>query len=87
VRPFLSVDLLPNERTNTPLFQTAKSPLCTVGVAQKHGRIHMHTTAEVRITQNTHEDNKLPLPQSIRQRLKGGEKKTFHYLGKAYINP
>jgi hypothetical protein len=47
----------------------------------------MHTTAEARITQNTHEDNKLPLPQSIRQRLKGGKKKTFHYLGKAYINP
>jgi hypothetical protein len=44
-------------------------------VAQKHGRIHMHTTAEAHITQNTHEDKKLPLPQSIRQRLKGPTKK------------
>jgi hypothetical protein len=43
-------------------------------VAQKHGRIHMHTTAEAHITQNTHEDNKSPLPQSIRQKAERGKK-------------
>jgi hypothetical protein len=51
-------------------------------VAQKHGSIHMHTTAEARITQNTHEDNKLPLPQSIRQMLKGGKIKASTILEK-----